>query len=421
MVYIPYAVICAFALFLTVAPAQAVSDESVITLQDLEQEALRNNPEIRMVEKRAESADEKQSLASAHPDPMIGYMVQNEGSPFQWTVGGPQTPMSMQGAVFSQEIPFPGKLSTMGKAAAKRAEREHESARETRYRILSSLRSAYYDYYLAHRSSDILSETKDIMKNFQRIAETRYTTGQGTQQDVLRSQLEVSMLLDRLAEEERKKESQAAMINSLTGRDPMAPLGRPADLPVVTLTKSADELASMVTAHSPALAGKQLMVEQGEFEVSSSKKEFLPDMVVSGGWFFRGQLPDVWQASVMFKVPLYFWNKSTGVRASNAELSSARYDLESAKLMVMARVRDLYATAKTSEHHLDLYESGIIPQARLSLKSATSNYQVGKTDFLGLLDSENLLLKYQLMEQEELVNLHKTLAMISEMTGEENK
>ncbi len=402
-------------------PARSWADDNAVTLKELEQEALKNNPEIRMVEKRAESADEKRSLASAMPDPMIGYMVQNEGSPFQWTVGGEQTPMSMQGVVFSQEIPFPGKLSTMGRVAAKRAEREHESARETKYRILSNLRSGYYDYYLAYRSSDILNETKDIMKNFQRIAETRYGTGQGMQQDVLRAQLEVTMLLDKLAEEERKKESQAAMINSLTGRDPMALLGRPAELPVVTLTKSVDELAAMVNAHSPALLGKERMVEQGEFEVSSSKKEFLPDMVVSGGWFFRGQLPDVWQASLMFKVPLYFWNKSTGVRAANAELSSARYDLESAKLMVMARVRDLYATAKTSEHHLHLYETGIIPQARMALQSATSNYQVGKTDFLALLDSESLLLKYQLMEQEELVNLHKTLSLIGEMTGEEHE
>jgi outer membrane protein, heavy metal efflux system len=402
-------------------PARSWADDNAVTLKELERETLRNNPEIRMVEKRAESADEKRSLASAMPDPMIGYMVQNEGSPFQWTVGGQQTPMSMQGVVFSQEIPFPGKLSTMGRVAAMRAEREHESARETKYRILSNLRSAYYEYYLAYRSSDILNETKDLMKSFQLIAETRYGTGQGMQQDVLRAQLEVSMLLDKLAEEERKKESQAAVINSLTGRDPMAPLGRPAELPVVTLTKSIDELAAMVNAHSPALLGKERMVEQGEFEVSSSKKEFLPDMVVSGGWFFRGQLPDVWSASLMFKVPLYFWNKSTGVRAANAELSSSRYDLEAARLMVKARVRDLYAFAKTSEHHLHLYETGIIPQARMALQSATSNYRVGKTDFLGLLDSQSLLLKYQLMQQEELVNLHRTLAMIGEMTGEENE
>ncbi len=397
----------------------ARADEALITLPDLEREALSNNPEIRMAERRVESADGRRSLASALPDPMIGYMTQNVGSPFTWSVG--KEDMSMQGVVVSQEIPFPGKLTTMGKAAGKMAEREQQNARETRYRVLSNLRNSYYEYYLAFRSSQILTETKELMKNFQRIAETRYATGQGSQQDVLRAQLEVSMLLDRLSEEDRKKDSQAAMISSLTGRNPLAPLGRPAELPRPAVTKSADELASMALAHSPALLGRQRMIEQSEFEVSTKKREFFPDMVVSGGWFFRNGLSDVWQASVMFKVPLWFWNKSTDVAAAKADLSAAQYDLEAAKLMVLSRIKDLHAAATTSEHHLHLYETGIIPQARLSLESATANYQVGKVDFMTLLDSYSLLLKYQLMQEEELVNLHKTLSGIGEMTGEETK
>jgi outer membrane protein TolC len=398
-------------------PAQARADDSMVTLKDLEQEALQNNPEIRMAGKKAESADEKRSLAAAMPDPLIGYMVQNVGSPIAWSVG--KEDMSMQGIVFSQEVPFPGKLSTMGHAAGKMAEREHENAREMQLRVLTELRNAYYEYYLADRSTEIITRTKDLMQNVQQIAETRYGTGQGTQQDVLRAQLEVMMLLDRTAEEERKTETQAAMINRLVGRDPLAPLGRPAELPRTSLEKSIEDLAAMAQAHSPQLQGKQLMVEQSEFEVSSRKKEFLPDLVLSGGWFTRGDKTDVWQASVMFKVPLYFWNKSTGVKAANADLQSSRYDYNTAQLSVLARVRDLYATAKTSEHHLHLYETGIIPQATLALQSTTANYRVGKTDVFNLLDSNSLLLKYQLMEQEELAILHKTLSMIGELTGEE--
>lgn len=401
----------------TVLPAQSRADDGVVTLKDLEQEALLNNPEIHMADKKVESADEKRSLAAAMPDPMIGYMVQNVGAPVTWSVG--KEDMSMQGFVFTQEIPFPGKLSTMGHAAGKMAEREQENAREVRLRVLAGLRNTYYDYYLAYRSTEILTRTKDLMKNIQQIAETRYGTGQGTQQDVLRAQLEVLMLLDKLAEEERKKETQAAMINSLVGRNPLADLGRPVELPRPSLEKSAEDLAAMAEAHSPLLQGKQRMVEQSAFEVSSRKKDFLPDMLLSGGWFTRGDKPDVWQASVMFKVPLYFWNKSTGVKAANADLHSSQYDLDAAKLSVLARVRELYSAARTAEHHLNLYNTGIIPQAGQALQSATSNYRVGKTDFTSLLDSQGLLLKYQLMEQEELVNLQKTLSMIGEMTGEE--
>ncbi len=405
--------------FMIIIPIFSPAEEAVITLKDLEEEALKNNPEIAMAGKKAESAGERKSLASAMPDPMLGYMVQNVGSPGTWSVGKEE--MSMQGVVFSQEIPFPGKLGTRGLAAGKEAERLGESAREARLQVLANLRNAYYDYYLAYKSQEILDQNKELMKNFQRIAETRYATGQGMQQDVLRSQLEVSMLLDRIAEQDQKKDAQAAAINRLVGRDPLRPLGRPADLVVTSFSLSQDDMAAMALKHSPVLEGRRRMVEQGKEELSLSKKEYLPDMVVSGGWFTRGEMPDVWQASVMFKVPLYFWNKSAGVRAANAEFRSAQYDYEAARLEVLARVKDLYSAIKTSEHHLQLYEAGIIPQARLAMQSTTTNYQVGKTDFLTLLDSESLLLKYQLMQQEELVNWNKYLSMIGELTGEEHE
>ncbi len=77
----------------------ARADEALLTLKDLEQEAQKNNPEIRMAEKKVESAGEKKSLASAMPDPMIGYMIQNVGALGTSTVG--KEDMSMQGVVFS--------------------------------------------------------------------------------------------------------------------------------------------------------------------------------------------------------------------------------------------------------------------------------------------------------------------------------
>jgi cobalt-zinc-cadmium efflux system outer membrane protein len=406
-------------LILASLPIIASSEEPGLTLADLEQEALSNNPEILMAAKKVESSEQKKSLASALPDPMIGYMVQNVGSPFVWSVG--QQDMSMQGLVFTQEIPFPGKLNTKGLAAEKEAERVDEALRETRLRVLSNLRSAYYEYYLAWKSAEILGQTKDLMKDFERIAETRYATGQGMQQDLLRAQVEVSMLLDRIAEQEQKKEVQTAMINKLLGRNPMTPLGRPADLLPASFDRSQDEMAAMALKHSPIIEERQRMIEQSKYELSLSKKEYLPDMVFSYGWYRRGEKPDVWSASVMFKVPLYFWNKSTAVKAAAADVHTAEYDYEAVRLEILARVKDLYSTIKTSEHHLHLYEAGIIPQARLAMQSATTNYQVGKTDFLSLLDSESLLLKYQLMEQEELVNWNKYVSRMGEITGEEIK
>jgi outer membrane protein TolC len=400
-------------------PLPSAAQEALVTLKDLEQEALRNNPEIQMAVKKAEAAEKRETVASAFPDPMIGYEIQNVGRLSESTVG--QEEMSMRGFVMSQEVPFPGKLSTMGQAARKRAEAEQENARETSLKTLSSLRAAYYDYYLAYRSAAILEQTKELMKNFQRIAETRYATGQGLQQDVLRAQLEVSKMLDEIVEQEQKKEAQAAMINGLVGRNPLAPLGRPADRLPTTFDADLDGLAAHAAAHSPVLASRQRMVEMNESELTASKQGYLPDFVLSAGVFDRGSLKDVWTASVMVKVPLWFWNKTAGVNASSAELGSARHEYDATKFMVLSRIRDLYSMAKASEHHIALYEAAIIPQAKMAVQSATANYQVGKIDFLMFLDSQALLLKYQLAYEQELVNLNKSIAQIEEMVGEERK
>lgn len=400
-------------------PATSRADEAVVTLKELEQEALKNNPEIAMAEKKTESAMEKKSVAQAMPDPMIGYEIQNVGALGTSTVGTEE--MSMRGIVVTQDIPFPGKLSTKGNAARKQAEREQENSRATKLRILSSLRSAYFDYHLAYRTADILEQNKEIMKNFQHIAETRYATGQGIQQDVLRAQLEVSMLIEKLTMQEQKKEAQRALINALVGRDPRSPLGRPGNNLATTYPAGLDELSAQALEYSPMLAGKRRMVEQSEFELSMSKREYLPDMTVSAGKFERGGLKDVWQASVMFKVPLYFWNKSAAVRAADADLHSARYEYDADKLATLSRLKDFYTMAKTSERLLNLYDTGILPQARLALQSATTNYQVGKIDFLSLLESRSVLFQYQLQYENELVNLNRTISMISEITGEDEQ
>ena len=111
-----------FLFLIILIPMLSWAGEAVITLKDLEQEALQNNPDIKMAEKRAESFDEKKTLAAAMPDPMIGYEIRNVGALGTSTVGKEE--MSMEGFVFQQEVPFPGKLSTKGSAARKQAERE---------------------------------------------------------------------------------------------------------------------------------------------------------------------------------------------------------------------------------------------------------------------------------------------------------
>ena len=103
-------------------PMVSLADDALITLRDLEREMRANNLEILMARKKAEARRKRRPWLRPCPTPSIGFEVQNVGRLSNLTIG--EEEMSMRGVVVTQEIPFPGKLSTMGKAAGKRAEQE---------------------------------------------------------------------------------------------------------------------------------------------------------------------------------------------------------------------------------------------------------------------------------------------------------
>jgi hypothetical protein len=73
-------------------------------------------------------------------------------------------------------------------------------------------------------------------------AETKYAVGDGIQQDVVRAQLELSLIEDRATTLEQRSRSQTAELNALLNRPATAPLGLPQHLEERHLTRSLDEL-----------------------------------------------------------------------------------------------------------------------------------------------------------------------------------
>lgn len=61
----------------------------------------------------------------------------------------------------------------------------------------------------------------------------------------------------------------------------------------------------------------------------------------------------------------------------------------------------------------------ILPQGRAALTSATAGYQVGRVEFLTLLDAQAMLFNYELTYFRVLSDFAKTLAELKRVVGEE--
>ncbi len=215
--------------------AEPLIGEKTVILEDSVNEALKNNPEIKVAGGRWEAAKEKIPQARSLPDPKFGYTYFGESIE---TRDGPQE----SAYNLSQKFPSFGKLSLRGEVANKQAKVAEEQYRATEREIIARVKKAYYELYWVHKAIEITEEIKELLEKFEKIAETRYSTGKGYQQSVLRAQLEVSRLDDKLLTLKQMKTTVVAMLNTLMNRSPEAPLGRPEDFETSRMPHKLDEL-----------------------------------------------------------------------------------------------------------------------------------------------------------------------------------
>ncbi len=378
--------------------------------------AREHNPEIRASASRWQAAQARPSQAGSLPDPMLDVAYHNE-SFNELTLGESDFAFVRIGA--SQEVPFPGKLGLKREIASSESEQMREEARRVELDVISRLKIAYAEYAHLQELLDLLQRNTALLQKFARTAEAKYAVGQGIQQDVLKAQLELSLLTDRETSLEQRRQSETAEIDALLDRPPAAPLGKAEHLEERHLTRSLEELTAAAEAHAPEVQTAQWQVAGGESSVALARREYLPDFVVRADYMNKAALEPEWEVGVGVKVPLYFASKQrAGVDEAAATLAAARFARDNASLTVQSRVKDLYARAHAAERLIALYHTTVIPQAHLALESATSAYEVGKVDFLTLLNSFTVVLEYEMRYHEELSNFQKATAQLEAVVGE---
>jgi outer membrane protein TolC len=82
-----------------------------------------------------------------------------------------------------------------------------------------------------------------------------------------------------------------------------------------------------------------------------------------------------------------------------------------------AKLRQQVATAEQNLKSARLYQTTILPQARLAVESALVAYKVNRVDFLTLLDSQMTVFNYEISLVTAIAGYNKALAEIDLLTG----
>ncbi len=406
-------------LVLLFGSAATWAQESRISLRELTSEAIRNNPEIVAAQKSYEAARQRPTQESSLPDPMVSFGYTSVGNPLPGAGLGSQA-LSNIGIMYSQELPYPGKLKLKGEIASKEAEAAFREYEAIELGVISRLKQAYYRLQYTYAASDLLTRNRDLLNKLVSVTEDRYSVGKAAQQDVFKAQTQVSILETRLVKLDQERISSEAEINSVLNRRPGTPVGRPDDARPKEQMPALEELYSAAAQNSPMLGRDKKMIERSELAVNSARKEYYPDMTLSGGYFNQGSMSPMYQFQASFRVPMYYWRKQrAGVNEQVSMLSQARRNYEATDQSLHFRIKDDYTMAQASLRLMKLYTQTVVPQGNLALESSLSTYETGGLDFLSVLTNFTTVLDYEMSYYDEALSYSLALSRLEEMIGQQ--
>lgn len=408
------------------APAAGdVRPGALLTVEAAVDIALADNPGLAEMKARAEAMAAMPPQAGTLPDPVLSLKALNlPTDSFDLS----QEAMTQLQIGLSQALPFPGKLALRREAAEHEAQAAGAEVEETRLKLVRDVKVVWWTLFYLDRALEVVASNQELLRQFVTIAQTKYRVGRGLQQDVLLAELELSKLLDLEIRLKSMRRGWEARLNALLNRPADTPARLPArvsadlpsPLPEERLFQAADDARPLITALRSRIKAAQARRDL-------ARKDLYPDFKLGAAYGFRrgtnptgGERADF--ASFMFSMnlPVYAESKQRkAIDQRSSELMRVRFALDDARERVHAEIAQVLAEYRQAREQVELFDKGIIPQARQTVASMLAGYQVNKVDFLNLVRSQITLYNYETLYWKALSQAEQALAKLAAAVGKE--
>lgn len=392
------------------------------TLGDYLTYAALNNPGLRADFQNWRAAVEKIPQVTALPDPMLsfGYFleeVETRVGPQEWR------------ASLTQKFPWFGKLDLRGRVAARAADAAWKRYQAAKLVLFHRVTKAYAEYYYLRQAIQVTRENRDIVKQLESVARAKYRTGIAQHADVIRAQVQLGKLDDRLASLEDLRGPRSARLNAALGRRADAPLPWPRSLPQPDgQLPSQQQLMARMQERNPELEALRAETEKGRAGVELAGKEYYPDLTVGLSYMDTGgaRMPGVSDSgkdpvAVTLGINLPIWRDSyrAGEREALAGLRKARRSLEDRARTLESEAKLALYDVRDARRRIGLYRDTLIPKARQSLRANETAFRAGNIDFLSVLDSQRELLQFELSHRRASADHVESVARLEMLVGGE--
>jgi outer membrane protein TolC len=388
-----------------------------LVLDDLVERARKTNPELAALREEAFSAEANARAEGRLDDPTLKIELEDLSTkrPLE---AGPGNAM-MTRYTLSQMFPFPGKRSLKEQMAGKEAEGARAAVNSRELELTAMVKAAYFEYAFIDESIRITNEIKNLLSSAADIAGTMYSTGQVSQQDVIKLNVEQAMLTDELIMLEAGREAAAAGIKSLVNMDQSEELGGNAELPKGRVSFDAAELMKAAVESTPDIAMLKADTEGSELGAALAGKNYYPDFMVGVAPIQRDGSFDSYDLMFQVNIPIWRGKYESLSDGAKARARAAWARLKAGKNRKALEVKSAAIEVEASLRQMELFETSLVPQAELSYESALRNYRTGRIDLLMLLETERDLRKTRTDYLKALFEYNRRLSNLERASGVE--
>jgi outer membrane protein TolC len=386
-------------------------------LELLIERAMTQNPDIVAAARKMEALKQEVIQEKALEDPELT-LTQSE-VPSNLDIGHPAQTWYGIGQAF----PFPGKRAMKGKIAGKEVEIQYQMLQATIRETILKIKTAYYQLFLANQGINIHLTHQTLLNEFTQSAQQKYAAGMGTQQDIVKAEVELSKLHNSLLALEQEKINAVTTLNALLNQPVDTSLEIPEEPGSAEFKYTLEELTPLTLKNQPEVMAANLQIEKKEMSLSLAGKYVYPDFMAELT-YVQSHLGEEnkWMALAKVNLPWIFNHKyQAKISQIRLEKEETEAELKGIENKTLAELRILYSKIKSLEKSLDMYRNGILPQADQALKSSQIAYRSGKTDLLNVIDSERTLKDIEMNYFETLVDFNQRISALEKLVGKDLK
>lgn len=395
-------------------------------LDDLIRFALQHSPAVGAAFHRWRAAVERAPQARSLPDPQFSLgLVLDEVDRSTDYMGERYS--------ISQMFPWFGKLGLREDVALSEAEAEARRYEAARLELVERVTRAWVDYAWLHEAVATSRENLELLVRLEAVARAMYRVSTVGQADVNRAQVELGRMDDQVRSLVDMLGPAEAEINAVLGRPAHARLPRPVAPSRQSIgvlpTRDDESWLAIARDANPELAARRHEIDRERHSVDLARKQYYPDFMFGVEYarngsgrmaMMDGGGKDMLVGMVSINVPIRGARNDAGLREARSRLAAAGRQVHMEENSLESELKMALFAYRDGERRLRLYGGTLVPKARQSLASTETAYRAGEAGFSDLIDTQRVLLEFQLAHERAAADRAKAQARIYALAGDMN-